>query len=157
VRAMSVKENLSLSVLDTFGSPVKLDTRGENRFARSWVDKLDVVTTGVENPIETLSGGNQQKVLFGRTLARDPKVIVLCEPTAGVDIGARHAIFELVAEQVRQGLSVLVASSDVGDLIALCSRVIVLHNGTVGRELEGHGLTEHQLVAAMEGLESETS
>ena len=157
VSAMSVKENLSLSVLDTFGSPVKLDAKGEKRFAHAWVDKLDVVAGGVESLIQTLSGGNQQKVLFGRTLAREPKVIVLCEPTAGVDIGARHAIFELVAEQVRQGLSVLVASSDVGDLLALCSRVIVLHDGVVGREMQGHGLTEHQLVSAMEGLESEAS
>ena len=74
----------------------------------------------------TLSGGNQQKVLFGRTLAREPKVLVLCEPTAGVDIGARHAIYDFVAEQVRLGLSVIVASSDVGDLLALCTRVLVL-------------------------------
>ena len=105
----------------------------------------------------TLSGGNQQKVLFGRTLARDPEVLVLCEPTAGVDIGARHAIYDFVAEQVRRGLSVIVASSDVGDLLALCTRILVLKDGVVAREMPAAGLTEHQLVHAMEGLESETA
>ena len=85
--------------------------------SNGWIDKLDVRPPARRSPIQTLSGGNQQKVLFGRTLARDPKVLVLCEPTAGVDIGARHAIYDLVAEQVRQGLSVIVASSDVGDLL----------------------------------------
>ena len=105
----------------------------------------------------TLSGGNQQKVLFGRTLARDPEVLVLCEPTAGVDIGARHAIYDFVAEQVRLGLSVIVASSDVGDLLALCTRILVLKDGVVAREMPAAGLTEHQLVHAMEGLESEAS
>ena len=106
-------------------------------------------------PVQTLSGGNQQKVLFGRTLAREPHVLILCEPTAGVDIGARHAIYDLVAEQVQQGLSVLVTSSDVGDLLALCTRILVLHDGVVARELLAEGLTEHQLVQAMEGVEKE--
>ena len=96
-------------------------------------------------------------MLFGRTLARAPQVLVLCEPTAGVDIGARHAIYDLVAEQVRRGLSVIVASSDVGDLLALCTRALVLHDGAVAQELEGRGLTEHRLVQAMEGVERRPS
>jgi ribose transport system ATP-binding protein len=157
VSAMSVKENMSLSVLDALGTPMRLNHGKERRFAKLWIDKLDVKTSSAEASIQTLSGGNQQKVLFGRTLAREPAVLVMCEPTAGVDIGARHAIYDLVAAQVQQGLSVIVASSDVGDLVALCTRVLVLHNGEVGRELTGDGLTEHQLVHAMEGLESEPS
>ncbi len=137
VGPMSVEENMSLSVLDRFGSPFRLRRRQERRFVNDWIAKLGVKTTGPTSPIQALSGGNQQKVLFGRTLARDPKVLVLCEPTAGVDIGARHAIYDLIAEQTRQGLSVIVASSDVGDLLALCTRVLVLHEGVVARELAG--------------------
>ena len=146
---------MSISVLDEFGSPFWLSHRKEKKFVADWMGKLDVVAGGGDSPVQTLSGGNQQKVLFGRVLAREPRVLVLCEPTAGVDIGARHAIYELVAEQVQRGLSVLVASSDVGDLLALCTRVLVLQDGVVARELQGAGLTEHQLVQAMEGLESE--
>ena len=157
VGPMSVEENMSLSVLDRFGSPLMLRRRQERRFVNDWIARLGVKTTGPTSSIQALSGGNQQKVLFGRTLARDPKVLVLCEPTAGVDIGARHAIYDLIAEQTRQGLSVIVASSDVGDLLALCTRVLVLHEGVVARELLGEGLTEHQLVHAMEGVESEAA
>jgi ribose transport system ATP-binding protein len=134
-----------------------LRRRQERRFVNDWIVKLGVKTSGPTSPVQALSGGNQQKVLFGRTLARDPRVLVLCEPTAGVDIGARHAIYDLIAEQTRQGLSVIVASSDVGDLLALCTRVLVLHEGVVARELLGEGLTEHQLVHAMEGVESEAA
>lgn len=153
--AMSVGENLSMSVLRGLGSALRLDHRAERRFSADWIGKLAVKTEGADAPIATLSGGNQQKVLFGRTLARRPEVLVLCEPTAGVDIGARHAIYDLVADQVRAGLSVIVASSDTGDLLALCTRVLVLDGGLVVRELEGDDLTEHQLVHAMEGLETE--
>lgn len=153
---MTVEENLSLSVLDRFGSVFHLNRREEQRFVRDWIERLGVVTARLDSPVQTLSGGNQQKVLFGRTLARSPQVLVLCEPTAGVDIGARHSIYDLVAAQVRQGLSVIVASSDVGDLLALCTRVLVLHEGVVAEELQGQGLTERQLVGAMEGVEKET-
>jgi ABC-type sugar transport system ATPase subunit len=150
---MTVQENLSLAVLDEFGPAVALNGKRERTFARNWVAKLDVVAAGLGMPIKALSGGNQQKVLFGRVLAMDPKVLVLCEPTAGVDVGARHAIYDLVAEQVREGLTVLVVSSDVGDLLALCTRVLVLGHGVVAREITGAQLTEHELVRAMEGVE----
>jgi len=91
--------------------------------------------------------------VFGRVLAVEPRVLVMCEPTAGVDIGARQAIYELVAEQVRNGLSVVMTSSDVGDLEALCTRVIVLRDGVVFAELEGDRLNEYELLHAMEGAE----
>jgi ABC-type sugar transport system ATPase subunit len=152
---MNVGENLSLSTLVNFGAPWRLDRRGEAMFANSWIRQLDVKTEGPASPVTTLSGGNQQKVLFGRALAIDPDVLVMCEPTAGVDIGARHAIYELIAKQVEAGLSVIVASSDVGDLQALCTRVLVLREGVVVRELCGDTLTEFELLHAMEGLESE--
>jgi ribose transport system ATP-binding protein len=157
VGPMSVAENLSLSVLHQFGPPVRFNHRHERRFVGTWIGKLGVKTASPASGILTLSGGNQQKVLFGRVLAREPEVLVLCEPTAGVDIGARHQIYDLVAAQVNTGLSVLITSSDVGDLVALCTRVLVLHAGVVGAELSGDQLTEHQLVAAMEGLESEAA
>ena len=155
VGPMSVGENLSLSVLHQLGSALRFRHGRERQFCQGWIKKLDVKTSGLDIAVQTLSGGNQQKVLFGRTLAREPHVLILCEPTAGVDIGARHAIYDLVAEQVKLGLSVLVTSSDVGDLLALCTRILVLHNGVVARELLAEGLTEHQLVQAMEGVERE--
>jgi ribose transport system ATP-binding protein len=151
ISPMSVGENLSLSSLGAFSSLGRLVRGKERRFVRQWVSRMTVTATGPDAPITTLSGGNQQKVLFGRVLAIEPRVLVLCEPTAGVDIGARQAIYELVAAQVRSGLSVVVASSDVSDLEALCTRVIVLRDGVVTDELAGDELTEYHLLHAMEG------
>jgi ABC-type sugar transport system ATPase subunit len=77
----------------------------------------------------------------------------MCEPTAGIDVGARMAIYRLIAEQAAAGLTVLVTSSDIDDLLAVCHRVVVMREGVIARELSGEGLTEHQLVHAMEGIE----
>ncbi len=106
---------------------------------------------GPAAPISTLSGGNQQKVVVARCLVRDPALLVLCEPTAGVDIGTRVAIYDLIAELSRNGLTVVLSSSDAGDVLAMCTRVVVLRGGRVAAELGGEGLTEHALVSAMEG------
>ena len=108
-------------------------------------------------PISTLSGGDQQKVLVARCLVRDPALLVLCEPTAGVDIGTRVAIYELIAELSRSGLTVVLSSSDAGDVLALCTRVVVLRGGRIAAELGGEGLTEHALIGAIRGRATMTS
>jgi ABC-type sugar transport system ATPase subunit len=151
VAEFGVRENLSLSVLARLGRRFKLAKGAERTLAREWTDKLAIVTSGPEAPITTLSGGNQQKVVMARCLAREPGILILCEPTAGVDIGARIAIYDLVAGLAREGLSVVVASSDIGDLLAMCTRVVVLRDGRISDEFSAEGLSEHVLVRAMEG------
>jgi ribose transport system ATP-binding protein len=151
VPGFAVRENLSLSVLGRLGSRGKLQRAAEQELVERWTHKLGVVTASSEAPIATLSGGNQQKIIVARCLARDPELLVLSEPTAGVDIGTRVAIYELIAGLARDGLTVIVSSSDLGDLLAMCTRVVVLRDGRVRSELGGEGLTEHALVNAMEG------
>jgi ribose transport system ATP-binding protein len=151
VAEFSVSENLSLSVLGRLGRRGKLDKREEDELVDGWTQRLGIVTAGPDAPISTLSGGNQQKVVVARCLVRDPQLLVLCEPTAGVDIGTRVAIYELIAELSRNGLTVVLSSSDAGDVLAMCTRVVVLRGGRVAAELGGDGLTEHALVSAMEG------
>jgi ABC-type sugar transport system ATPase subunit len=151
ISEFSVGENLSLSVLDRLGPPAKLAKREERSLVRRWIEKLNIVTSGQEAPISTLSGGNQQKVVSARCLVREPQILVLCEPTAGVDIGARVAIYDLIAGLSEQGLTVVVASSDLGDLLAMCTRVVVLRGGRVTDEFAAEGLAEHVLARAMEG------
>jgi ribose transport system ATP-binding protein len=82
-------------------------------------------------------------------------VLVLCEPTAGVDVGTRQAIYEFIASRARAGLSVVISSSDTGDLLALCTRVLVMTNGRVVRELSGDQISENTLLHAMEETEQE--
>jgi len=151
IAEFSVAENVSLSVLDRLGQRGKLGKRAERAVVDSWFERLGIVAAGPEAPITTLSGGNQQKCVMARCLAREPEVIVLCEPTAGVDIGARVAIYDIIAGLSGQGLTVIVASSDLGDLLAMCTRVVVLRDGRIGDEFIAEGLTEHVLVQAMEG------
>jgi len=150
---MSVSENMSISVLERFCERGRISRPAERRFVRRWMEALSVQAPDTDSPISTLSGGNQQKVLFGRVLGRDPDVLVMSEPTAGVDIGARHAIYDLITEQAQGGLSVVVTSSDIADLLAICDRVLVLRHGRVVEELSGDSLGEFQLVRAMEGAE----
>lgn len=149
---MSVAENLTLSTLGKLGRRGFLRKRLEQAAVDKWVGQLDVQLTHTRQPLRTLSGGNQQKVLIGRSLARTPQVLVMCEPTAGVDIGSRHAIFDLIAARAAEGLGVIVSSTDVDDLIGVCTRVLVLRDGRVAGELVGDVINDERLVHAMEGF-----
>jgi ABC-type sugar transport system ATPase subunit len=147
----SVRENLSVRVLDRVARQGVLRRGGEAEFAEHWIGRLTVQTAGRDAGITTLSGGNQQKVVLARCLATEAPVLVLCEPTAGVDINARIAIYELIVDEAQKGLGVLVSSSDEGDLTALCSRVVVLRDGVVAAELVGDAITDHAVLHAMQG------
>jgi ABC-type sugar transport system ATPase subunit len=92
-------------------------------------------------------------VILARCLAVGPRVLVMCEPTAGVDIGTRVSIYRIIADLAASGLTVIVASSDEGDLLALCTRVLVLRDGVVAEELPAAGLTKSVLIRAIEGAE----
>jgi len=155
IAEFSVKENLTLSVLGRFRRFGLLRGRSERQLSDEWFNAIEVKAASPDDLITTLSGGNQQKVMMARCLARDPRVLVLCEPTAGVDVGTRQAIYEFIATRARAGLSLVVSSSDTGDLLALCTRVLVMCNGKVVREIAGDEITEHALVTAMEETEQE--
>jgi len=147
----AVSENLTISVLDRLATRGKLSKAAERGLVDHWMSELGIVTAGRDAMISSLSGGNQQKVVVARCLAREPALLVLSEPTAGVDIGTRVAIYELIAGLARRGLTVVVSSSDLGDLLAMCTRIAVLKSGRVVAELGGEGLSEHALVNAIEG------
>ncbi|WP_051485615.1 sugar ABC transporter ATP-binding protein [Nocardioides sp. J54] len=147
----SVAENLTLRVVRRFGTPLRWTSgKKEGSFVDDWIRRLEIKVSGPDDAITSLSGGNQQKVILGRCLASKPDLVILAEPTAGVDVGTRQAIYELVGELADNGLAVVVTSTDTTDLLALCSRVIVLRNGRVGSELRGPEVTEQSLLAAME-------
>ena len=143
VAEMGVGDNLTLPILDRLSNGVALSRSREQALVADWFEKLQIRAAGHGAPISTLSGGNQQKVVVARCLAQEPDLLVLAEPTAGVDIGTRVAIYDLIAGLARKGLTVVVSSTDLGDLIAMCTRVVVLRHGRVGAELGADGLTEH--------------
>lgn len=150
----SVGENLTLPLLDRLRSRSgRVRRRRESALAQDWIRRVGVRTTGHGARITTLSGGNQQKVVMTRCLAQRPPVLALCEPTAGVDIATRLQLYDLIERQTGEGMGVLVSSSDTQDLLALCTRVLVVRNGRIAREIRGRDITEPALVHAMEGTE----
>ena len=148
----SVGENLTLPLLDRLRARVGRLHRGrDGALAEEWIQRVGVRTAGRGARITTLSGGNQQKVVMARCLAQRPPVLMLCEPTAGVDIGTRLQLYDLIERQADEGMGVIVSSSDTQDLLALCNRVLVVRDGRVVREIAGRDITEPALVHAMEG------
>jgi len=119
------------------------------RLAEEWSRRFEVVASSLAQPVLTLSGGNQQKVLLARWAAREPDLFILSEPTRGIDVKTREAIHRWVDEVADSGRSVLLVSSDTQEMIRLADRCVVLRDGRVARRLEPPALTEHALVAAM--------
>nr|WP_246160028.1 ATP-binding cassette domain-containing protein [Microbacterium rhizomatis] len=154
VRGLSVRENLTLSGPPAFWRTF-VDRGAEARIvSRAWRD-LRIKATSPETPIETLSGGNQQKVVFGRTLEQSPRVLLADEPTQGVDIGARQDVYALLHGAARDGAAVLVASTDLEELAQLADRILVLSRGHVVAELSGTDVDPEKIAAAVLSAASE--
>jgi ABC-type sugar transport system ATPase subunit len=146
VMTMSVRENLTLPRLGPVTSGgYRLSKARERTEARHWIGRLDVRPDDPERAIKTLSGGNQQKVVLAKWLRNGPSVLILDEPTQGVDVAAKAAIYDLIDEIAAQGTGVLVASSETKELQQLCDRVLVLRDGRVVAELHGDEVTQHRL------------
>lgn len=154
VMTLPARENLTLPRLRDFWRPPFLRTRHESAHATTWFEKLDVRPRGAtERPLATFSGGNQQKVLFAKWLRCSPQVLLLDEPTQGVDIGAKTEIHRQVVEAVATGVSAVVSSSDYDELAALCHRVIVLRAGRIVAELTDDSLTVADIAREALGTE----
>jgi ABC-type sugar transport system ATPase subunit len=148
-----VKENVSLSSLAAVSTAGVLRPGPERRTVRDVLARVDVRGGGYALPAAALSGGNQQKLLFGRSLLRDPRVLIADEPTRGVDVGAKRAIYELLTSLTASGLGVLLISSDVEEILGLAHRVLVMRGGRVTAELTGDGVTEAAILGAAFGTE----
>jgi ribose transport system ATP-binding protein len=141
IAAFSVQENMTVTDVNRFVRSRRLRHRDERTEADSWVEQLNVRLASLESPIGSLSGGNQQKVMFAKALRMSPKLLLLDEPTQGVDIGAKDQIHTLVDAASASGAAVLVASTDTDELVRLCHRVLVLVEGQVVADLTGGQIT----------------
>jgi ribose transport system ATP-binding protein len=137
---LSVGENLSLTVVPDYWHRGVLNRRRERRDALALFDSFLITASSEEAPLRSLSGGNQQKVVLARWLRRSPRILLLDEPTQGVDVGARAEIYELVHRAVAGGAAALIASSDFEELARVCDRVIVLRKGRAVAEVSGEEL-----------------
>jgi rhamnose transport system ATP-binding protein len=147
IAAMSVAANCTLAVMPRIRRHGLLDRARELALARGYVERLRVKTASLDAEVATLSGGNQQKVALARALATDPKVLILDEPTQGVDVGAKAEIHAQIVALAAEGLAVLAISSEVPELLALCDRIAVMCDGTIVDALECHQATPERLLA----------
>ena len=131
ISMMSVRSNTTIANVARNKTGMRLNHKKERAETQDWISQLSVVTTSSEAPISTLSGGNQQKVMMARSFRLDPKVLLLDEPTQGVDIGAKEEIHSFVDAAAANGSAVVIASTDSAELARLCDRVIVMHRGQI--------------------------
>jgi simple sugar transport system ATP-binding protein len=148
---MSVADNGTLSVSHRLGRHGFINTRRRDAIASGLIENLAIKTPSPQLPVSGLSGGNQQKVVMARALADDPRLLVLINPTAGVDVRSKEFLLDKVEETARSGAGVLIASDELDDL-RVCDRVLVMFQARVTTEV-AHGWHDHELVAAMEGMD----
>ena len=146
----SILENLLLPSWRRYGFPLKINKSKKD--ASETGERLNLVMAGLQEPVSSLSGGNAQKVVIGKWLMRDPQVLLLDDPTKGVDVGTKREFYTLLNKLCSEGKTILFYSSDDEELIGLCDRVLVLHDGAIRTELEGESLTKENLIAASLGI-----
>ncbi|PRX96737.1 sugar ABC transporter ATP-binding protein [Allonocardiopsis opalescens] len=149
VPGLSVRDNIALAALPRLSRFGLVSERRVDRVVATFMERLRIKAAGPHQPVGELSGGNQQKVLLARWLALHPKVLLLDEPTRGVDVGAKAEVQRLIDELAADGLGVLLISSDLEELIEGSERVVVLKDGAVVGELVGEDVTEDALLAAI--------
>ena len=147
IAAMPVAANCTMAVLDDLRRGLLLDQERETRIAQSYVERLQIKTASLGSEAGTLSGGNQQKVALARSLATSPKVLILDEPTQGVDVGAKAEIHGLIADLAARGLAVLMISSEVPEVLGMSDRVAVMSEGTIVGDLDIKDATPERLLS----------
>ncbi|MGW4650682.1 sugar ABC transporter ATP-binding protein [Kitasatospora sp. NPDC004289] len=143
----SIRDNTSLVVLDRLRRWRFVRRRAERALAQEYTDRLRVRTPSIEHEVRKLSGGNQQKVVLARWLARKPKLLILDEPTRGIDIGAKAEIYRIIADLAAEGVALLVISSELPEVLGLADRIVVMQNGRVTGELDRTEASEEAILA----------
>lgn len=151
VQVLSVAKNITLSSLDRFVSAFALSTKRERQGVARMVRELSVKVADPEQLISSLSGGNQQKVVVAKNLLTEPKVLLLDEPTRGIDVAAKGEMFTIMNELAKQGMGVIFVSSELKEIMAMADRVLVLAKGKISADIPRSALSEQALVSALTG------
>ncbi|MFN2595867.1 MAG: sugar ABC transporter ATP-binding protein [Pyrinomonadaceae bacterium] len=146
---LSVRENLTLAALPALSSLGVVSRRKQNEIVERFMKRLGIKAAGADQKIRELSGGNQQKVLLARWLCKNPKFLIMDEPTRGIDVGAKAEIQSLVNELAQSGLGVLMISSELEELVEGSSRVVVMRDGRRAAELRGGEISQDAIIRAM--------
>jgi ABC-type sugar transport system ATPase subunit len=146
VPGMSVQNNMTLASLRRFCRGPWIESGAESHAAGGQIRSLAIKTRGPGQPIDFLSGGNQQKVMIARALLTEPEVLILDEPTRGIDIGAKAEVHNLIRQLARSGKAVILISSELPEILSLSDRILVMRGGGISAELDPHRTTEDEIL-----------
>ena len=145
---LSIADNVSISSLNKYLiGGIMLDDKKIENLVQENVAKLSIKTPSSKTQIQSLSGGNQQKVLISRWLANDPDVFILDEPTRGIDVGAKYEIYCIIADLAKQGKSIIMISSEMSELIGMSDRIMVMCDGRVTGFIDGKDANQENIMA----------
>lgn len=147
----AILKNISVAELPHM-SPVIINERTERRMANGLVEQLDIRLASIDDPVSSLSGGNQQKTVLARWLATEPKLLILDEPTHGVDVGAKSEIYGLMRDLAAKGMGVILISSEMPEVLAMGQRIVVMHEGRITGIVDHDNATEETLISYATGL-----
>lgn len=148
VQTLSIGKNLTLASLYNYVRHVALNKKDEDNAITDTIKDLEIKVADKDLPILSLSGGNQQKVVIGKGILTSPKVLLLDEPTRGIDVGAKAEVFKIINKFAAQGMAILVIASELKEIVSISDRIIGLANGRVTGNFEGDSITEENLVKA---------
>jgi ABC-type sugar transport system ATPase subunit len=144
--AQSVKYNITIMSLGEFIRGIHVNNAREMEITKKYVDVMEIKTPSYQQIIANLSGGNQQKVVIGRWLATKPRILILDEPTRGVDVGAKAEIYSIMNELVQEGVAIIMISSELPEVVNMSDRVVVMSNGRITGCLSREGLTQEKIM-----------
>jgi len=153
IRPMALRENISLAVLERLASCNVINREKERVLAGDAVKQFSIRASGIEQVVNKLSGGNQQKAVLAKWLATNPRLLIMDEPTRGVDVGAKAEIHRLMGELVEQGLAILMISSELPEIMGMSDRILVMREGRLVAEFESDGTDQEEIAAAMMGAD----
>ena len=149
IRQMTVRENVSLAVLKTLSNGSIVNRSAERDLARRSIRQLNIRAYSTEQVVNKLSGGNQQKVVVSKWLASKPRVLIMDEPTRGIDVGAKAEIHRLMSELAQQGLAILMISSELPEVLGMSDRILVMRQGHIVAEFAREVATQENVATAM--------
>lgn len=138
-------DNVTVAAVDALAHGILLDYRKLTETAKGWIAQLDIAAPDPLLPASALSGGNQQRIVLAKWLATSPKLLILNCPTVGVDVGSKSQIHEVVKKLAQDGIGIIVISDDIGEILTLCNRVLLMKNGRIVEEIESGSTTDQQL------------
>lgn len=152
VLGLSVKENMTLSAMNSFSNLFAINKRRERESALEYIEKFRIKTPSMNQIIKNLSGGNQQKVAIAKALLTNPKILILDEPTRGVDVGAKKEIYDVINELKEKGLSIILISSEMPEVMGLSDRILVVHENTISGELKRDDFNQEKIMRLAVGV-----